>query len=203
MVIVPERRCSSQRKLILECHPDRHPNLDAKALKQAEDRTKQINLAYAVLKSTYETTEGVSKSRVVRGKAPDLESLIRHAVRSVEDASNGVDAWARHLKRARTSLADGRRLLTATDRSYAQFKRLEDSVAQLIEYRKATVNSSFDAHCLRPLRLDRPLCRQSGLRLSESCLRSTTICPQIQSLLRKYFPTCKRCMLKPLNKFCL
>ena len=153
-----DQNCTQQqlqrawREIVLTCHPDRHAHLDEAAQSKAEALTKRVNLAYATLSAAI-LKKGVGTVRApTQGQAPDLESLVRRAMRSVEQAVESVDAWSRQLKRARTGLLDGRRLLDDSDGSSAEFKRLDESVTRLINDRQNRVGLCFEKYSLRQLR---------------------------------------------------
>ena len=67
------------RSFVLQHHPDRQGHLSQAEVKRAETKTKQANLAYALLKTTpNERSSQGSTSRA--GQAPNLETLVRHAL---------------------------------------------------------------------------------------------------------------------------
>ncbi len=139
------------RRFVLQHHPDRKAHLSEGEIKSAETKTKQANLAYALLKTV--PSEHVSqRQQLRRGQAPSLDALVRHAARQLSQAQDSVDTWSRHLVRTRTGLADGRRLLTDGERFHLQFTRLSEGVQRLIDSRRAAVMDSFERHSLSHVR---------------------------------------------------
>ena len=141
------------RAFVLKYHPDRHGHLSDEEFQRAEAKTKKGNQAYAMLRlvSSVDTTTAAPSYR--SGQAPNIETMLRHAARRVEQAQDSIETWSRQLTRTRTGLADGRRLLSDSDRCHSQFNRLSDAVAQLIDSRRSAILSSFDRLCLSRARL--------------------------------------------------
>lgn len=96
------------------------------------------------------------------GQAPDIQTIIRNAQRSVDVARDAVETWSRQLRRTRTGLADGRRLLADGTRSNVQFKRLLDRVESVLAARQSAVEEVMENRCLSSVRRELAIMSNSG-----------------------------------------